>query len=130
MLALQWVAAALNSVEPYIMVLLINGVFESDQEWSNPHHAKAVDYVKTRLSDLEAALGDKAWLDGPAFTVGDLMMISVLGTLRHTAALADVPRLAAYVARGEARPAHRRAMADHMAIFDTPPPPHLSPAQT
>jgi glutathione S-transferase len=120
MQALQWLAAALNSVEPYIMALVINGVFESDQEWSNSRHAKVIGYVTARLADLEAALGDKDWLDGTTFSIGDLMMISVLGTLRHTPALVDVPRLAAYVARGEARPAHRKAMADHLATFDAP----------
>jgi glutathione S-transferase len=123
MQALQWLVAALNSVEPYLMTLLINGVFESDQEWSNPRHAKAIGYLKTRLGDLEAAIGDKAWLDGAAFIIGDLMMISVVGTLRNTAALADFPRLAAYVARGEDRRAHRKAMADHMATFDSSPNP-------
>jgi glutathione S-transferase len=76
--------------------------------------------LKTRLGDLEAALGDNTWLDGDAFTVGDLMMISVLGGLRRTAALVDFPRLAAYVARGEDRPPHRKAMADHLATFDAP----------
>jgi glutathione S-transferase len=76
--------------------------------------------VKTRLAGLEAALGDNTWLDGNDFTVGDLMMISVLGGLRRTGELAAFPRLAAYVARGEGRPAHRKAMADHMATFDAP----------
>jgi glutathione S-transferase len=73
-----------------------------------------------RLGDLEAALGDNVWLDGDEFTVGDLMMISVLGGLRGSAELADFPRLAAYIARGENRPAHRKAMEDHMATFDAP----------
>ena len=116
--ALQWLAAALNSVEPFLMTLVVNGVFESDQGWSNPRHATAVGLVKTRLVNLDTALGDKTWLDGDVFTVGDLMMVSVLGTLRNTQALADTPRLAAYVARGEARAAHRKAIADHLATFD------------
>jgi glutathione S-transferase len=76
--------------------------------------------LRARLADLEAALGTNAWLDGNAFTVGDLMMISVLGGLRGTPELADFPLLADYIARGESRPAHRKAMADHMATFDTP----------
>jgi glutathione S-transferase len=118
MRALQWVAAALNSVEPYVMALAVNDIFEADREWSKARHVKVVDDLKTRLGDLEAALGDKDWLDGAEFTIGDLMMISVLGALRRTAALADFPRLAAYVARGESRPAHVKAMADHMATFD------------
>jgi glutathione S-transferase len=120
MRALQWLAAALNSVEPYVMALAINDVFEADREWSKARHVKVVADLKTRLADLEAALGDNVWLDGDAFTVGDLMMISVLGGLRRTAELAAFPRLVAYVARGENRPAHRKAMADHMAVFDQP----------
>ena len=119
MQALQWVACALNSVEPYIMALFINGVFDSDQAWYDPCHAKVIGHLTARLADLEAVRGDKTWLDGSDFSVGDLMMVCVLGTLRNTAALADFPRLAAYVARGEARPAYRKAMADHMATFDT-----------
>ena len=120
MRALQWVAAALNSVEPFVMALAVNDIFEADREWSQARHVKVVDDLKTRLGDLEAALGDKEWLDGTEFTVGDLMMISVVGALRRSAALADFPRLAAYVSRGESRPAHVKAMADHMATFDAP----------
>jgi glutathione S-transferase len=104
------------------MALAVNDIFEADREWSKARHVKVVDDLKIRLSDLNAALGDNAWLDGDAFTVGDLMMISVLGGLRGTSILADVPRLASYVARGESRPAHRKAMKDHMATFDAPPP--------
>jgi glutathione S-transferase len=115
--ALQWVAAALNSVEPFVMALAVNDIFEADRDWSKARHDKVVDDLKTRLSDLQAALGDKDWLDGTEFTVGDLMMISVVGALRGTDALADFPRLAAYVSRGESRPAHVKAMADHMATF-------------
>lgn len=117
MAALQWLAAALNSVEPFVMALAINDVFEADCEWSAARHGKVVGDLKGRLADLEAALGDKTWLDGEMFTVGDLMMVSVLGGLRGTGVLDDFPRLAAYVARGEGRPAHRKAMADHMATF-------------
>jgi glutathione S-transferase len=120
MRALQWLAAALNSVEPYVMALAINDIFEADREWSKARHAKVVDDLKTRLAGLESALGNNVWLDGNEFTVGDLMMISVLSGLRNTTELARFPRLTAYIARGESRPAHRKAMADHMATFDTP----------
>ncbi len=118
MQALQWLAAALTSVEPFVMALVINDVFEAEREWSKARHDKVVGDLTARLADLEAALGDKEWLDGVAFTVGDLMMISVLGGLRNTEVLAGFPRLAAYVARGEGRPQHRKAMADHMAVFE------------
>jgi glutathione S-transferase len=118
--ALQWLAAALNSVEPYVMALVINDKFEADREWSKARHVKVVDDLKTRLAGLEAALGDNVWLDGIEFTIGDLMMISVLSGLRGTAELAAFPPLAAYIARGQSRPAHRKAMADHMANFNAP----------
>ena len=118
--ALQWLAAALNSVEPFVMALAINDIFERDREWSRARHVKVADDLKTRLADLEAALGNNVWLDGNEFTVGDLMMISVLSGLRRTTELAPFPRLAAYIARGENRPAYQKAMADHMATFDAP----------
>ncbi len=117
--ALQWTLAALNTIEPALMALMINDVFEADQEWSKPRHAGLAAFVKTRLGELEASLGDKQWLDGDAFTAGDLMMITVLRELHHTGELKAMPRLAAYVARGEGRPAFRKALADHMAVFDT-----------
>ncbi|WP_158923767.1 glutathione S-transferase family protein [Acidisphaera sp. S103] len=120
MRALQWVAAALNSVEPYVMALAVNDIFEADREWSKARHGKVVEDLQMRLGDLQAALGHDAWLDGDAFTVGDLMMISVLGGLRGTPQLDDFPVLAGYIARGESRPAYKKAMADHMATFDTP----------
>jgi glutathione S-transferase len=120
MRALQWVVAALNSVEPFVMAVAVNDIFEADREWSKARHVKVADDLKTRLGELEVALGDKVWLDGDVFTIGDLMMISVLGGLRGTSMLCDVPRLALYVARGESRPAHRKAMKDHMATFEAP----------
>ena len=121
MAALQWLVAALNTVEPHVMALAINDIFEADRDWSAPRRATVVQDLGVRLADLEAALGDGPWLDGSEFTVGDLMMISVLGGLRGTGVLDRFPLLAAYVARGEGRPAHRRAMADHMAVFTTAP---------
>jgi glutathione S-transferase len=118
MRALQWLAAALNSVEPFVMALAVNDIFEADREWSKARHGKVVDDLLIRLGDLEAALGHNTWLDGDEFTVGDLMMISVLAGLRGSRHLADFPPIASYIARGESRPAHKRAMAAHMATFD------------
>ncbi len=118
--AVQWLASALNSVEPWVMALAINDVFEADREWSKARHGKVVEDLHGRLHDLEAALGDKTWIDGDIFTVGDLMLIAVLGGLRGTGQLDGFPRLAAYVARGEARPAHRKAMADQLALYAEP----------
>jgi glutathione S-transferase len=120
MRALQWLTAALNSVESYVMAVVVNDVFEADREWSKARHVKVVDDLRTRLGDLEAALGHNTWLDGDEFTIGDLMMISVLASLRGNPLLADFPLIAGYIARGQSRPAHRKAMADHMATFDAP----------
>lgn len=116
--ALQWAVAAMSSVEPYVMALAVNDVFEAERAWSAARHGTVVEDLVGRLGDLQAALGASEWLDGAAFTVGDLLMVSVLGGLRGTGVLDGFPGLAAYVARGENRPAHRRAMADHMATFD------------
>jgi len=116
--AIQWLIAALNSIEPWVMQLAVVNLFEADQPWSAMRRDKVVADLQGRLADLGAALGDKAWLDGDNFTVGDLMMVSVLGGLRNTNILAGYPNLADYVARGEARPAHRKAMADHLAVYD------------
>lgn len=121
MRAIQWIAAALSSVEPEVMALTINDVFERDRDWSAMRHDKVVADLDRRLDGLEQALGDKEWLDGGAFTVGDLMMVSVLGGLRNTDVLGRFPRLAAYVARGEARPAHAKAMADQLALYADKP---------
>ena len=116
--AIQWVIAALNSVEPWVMQLAVVDLFEADRDWSMARRPKVVEDLKGRLTDLAAALGDKTWLDGDTFTVGDLMMVSVLGGLRNTDMLADYPNLAEYVARGEARPAHVKAMADLLAVYE------------
>lgn len=115
--AIQWLACALSSVEPWVMALAINDVFEADRKWSQARHDKVVEDLHGRLRDLEAALGDRTWIDGDMFTVGDLMLVSVLGGLRGTGQLAGFPGLAAYVARGEGRAAHRKAMTDQLALY-------------
>ncbi|KQS02274.1 glutathione S-transferase [Sphingomonas sp. Leaf357] len=115
--AVQWLIAALNSVEPFVMALAINDIFEADRDWSKKRHDKVVEDLNGRLKDLSDALGGRATLDGGDFTFGDLMMVSVLGGLRGTGVLDSFPDLAAYVARGEQRPAHVKAMADHLASF-------------
>jgi glutathione S-transferase len=116
--AIQWLIAALNSVEPWVMQLAVVDVFEAEHDWSRSRRPKVLDDLHARLADLGAALGEKTTLDGGAFTVGDLIMVSVLGGLRGTGVLDAHPNLAAYLARGQARPAHRKAMADHLAVFN------------
>ncbi len=115
--AIQWLIASLNSVEPFVMSLATNDIFEAECAWSEMRRPKVIEDLDVRLRDLDAALADRLCLDGDDFTVGDLMMVSVLGGLRGTGVLDSWPRLAAYVARGEARPAHCKAMADHLAVY-------------
>lgn len=128
--AIQWLIAALNSVEPFAMAVVVNNVFEAGRPWSAERKPKVIADFDARLSDLDAALGDKTWLDGDEFTVGDLMMVAVLIGLRGTGALAKYPRLDAYLERGETRPAYVKAMADHLATFtDAGPTPPAFQAQ-
>lgn len=118
--AVQWLIAALNSVEPWIMQLAVVDVFEADRDWARSRRSKVLEDIHVRLKDLADALGEKTTLDGDMFTFGDLIMVSVLGGLRGTGVLDTHHNLADYVARGEMRPAHRKAMADHLAVFEDP----------
>jgi len=116
--ALQWVAAALNTMEPSVLQIAANEVLEADRSWSADRRPVVIANLEKRLQALEDYLGDRTWLEGEEFTIGDLMMVSVLGGLRGRNLLGKFPRVAAYVARGEARPAFRKAMADHLAGFE------------
>src|SRR5205085_11261439 len=113
--AITWSFAALNTVEPPILELQTARVFERDKPWSADRLPLVEDRVRTRLEQLSARLGTADWLDG-AFSAGDLMMVSVLLRLRPSGLLDEFPRLAAYVARGEARPAYQRAFAAQLAV--------------
>jgi glutathione S-transferase len=116
--AIQWLFAALNSIEPTIQNLASIDLFYADQEWAKLRRPEAEAAVKKRLGELAAALGDTQYLDGARFTVGDLMMTTVLRILRHTGLVAEQPALAAWLARCEARPAFQRALAGQMAPFE------------
>ena len=113
--AITWVFAALNTVEPPILDLSIAKFVEGGQPWSDVRLPLVLDRIRDRLRPLAARLGDAEWLDG-AFSAGDLMMVSVLLRLRPSGLLDEFPTLAAYVARGEARPAYQRAFAAQLAI--------------
>ncbi|WP_323990522.1 glutathione S-transferase family protein [Nguyenibacter sp. L1] len=108
--AITWMFAALNTVEPPILELATARLLESDKPWSAARLPLVAGRVRDRLAPLSDRLGDAEWLDG-AFSAGDLMMVSVLLRLRASGLLDDYPNLAAYVARGEARPAYKRAFA-------------------
>jgi glutathione S-transferase len=111
--------AALNTVEPPILELTTAKLLEGDKPWSAERVPLVQDRVRNRLGQLSPRLGDAEWLDG-GFSAGDLMMVSVLLRSRASGLLDEYPNLAAYVARGEARPAYKRAFAAQLAINKPP----------
>jgi len=118
--AVTWMFAALNTVEPPILELVTARIFEGDKPWASERIPLVAERVRDRLAPLSARLGDAEWLDGD-FSAGDLMMVSVLLRLRPSGILDEFPVLAAYVARGEARPAYQRAFAAQLAVNAPPP---------
>jgi len=119
--AITWMFAALNTVEPTILDLFTARILEGDKPWAAERLPLVGERVRTRLRQLSAHLKDADWLDG-AFSAGDLMMVSVLLRARPSGILDEFPNLASYVARGEARPAYRRAFAAQLAVNTAPPP--------
>ena len=124
--AIEWMFAALNSVEPSIMDHAFATIFEADQPWSKPRLPSIMARIDERLGDLSARLGDRMWLDGDDFTAGDLLMAAVIRILRDSPAVSKYPNLAAYVARAEARPAFQRALDAQLAGFTGSPPPEFA----
>jgi glutathione S-transferase len=115
--AVQWVVAALNSIEPFLMNIAVIDFFYSAESWAALRRPSAIDFARRRLTALSTALGDKPFLDGERFTAGDLMMAAVLRMLPHTDLVSSDPRLTAYVERCCARPAFQRALAAQLADF-------------
>ena len=113
--AITWMFAALNTVEPPILELANAKLLEGDKPWSKERLPLVADRVRGPLKQLSARLGEAEWLDG-AFSAGDLMMVHVLQRLKPSGLLNEFPNLAAYVARGEARPAYKRAFAAQLAV--------------
>jgi glutathione S-transferase len=113
--AIAWMFAALNTVEPPILDLVTARLLEGDKPWSKERLPLVEDRVRGPLKPLSARLGDADWLDR-AFSAGDLMMVSVLLRLKASGILDEYPNLAAYVARGEARPAYKRAFAAQLTV--------------
>ncbi|HVW58365.1 MAG TPA: glutathione S-transferase family protein [Rhizobiaceae bacterium] len=115
--AIAWMFAALNTVEPPIFERSLAKILESGEPWYEQRLRVLDDSIRKRLDDLSRRLGDADWLDG-AFSVGDLLMVHVLQRLKGAGILEDYPNLSAYIARGEARPAYKRAFADQLAVFE------------
>jgi glutathione S-transferase len=123
--AIQWMFAALNSMEPHVQTFALIVGFWKDEEWAKLRRPFAQQMAEKRLDELAARLGEREWLENE-FTAGDLLMVSVLRILRETDLVDLRPALAAYVARAEARPAFQRALADQLAPFAENPPPAAS----
>ena len=119
--AIAWVFAALNTVEPPLVELGMSRLLEGDKPWSTERQPLLADRARVRLNQLSARLGDADWLDG-AFSAGDLLMVTVLRRLKRSGLLEKYPNLFVYVARGEARPAYKRAFEDQLAVFTGKPP--------
>ena len=114
--AIAWMFSALNTVEPPILELVTAKLLEGDKPWAGERLPLVKDRIRHRLDQLSVRLGDAEWLDG-AFSAGDLMMVHTLQRLRPSGMLDESPSLASYVARGEARPAYRRAFEAQLAVF-------------
>jgi glutathione S-transferase len=107
--AIAWMFAALNTVEPPVFDRALARILERDEPWYEQR-------IRKRLDGLSRRLGDAEWLDG-GFSAGDLLMVTVLRRLQGSDLLAEFPNISAYVARGEARPAYKRAFAAQLAVF-------------
>jgi glutathione S-transferase len=114
--AIMWMFAALSTMEPPIVEHFVTGFLERDKSWHGERLQIVDERIRKRLGELSHRLGKAEWLDG-AFSAGDLLMISVLQRIKSSGILDEYANLAAYVARGEARPAYKRAFADQLAIF-------------
>ncbi|HEY9540142.1 MAG TPA: glutathione S-transferase family protein [Luteimonas sp.] len=106
---LQWVVAALNSIEmvavPWWFLKL-----------SGPVDNGLAGWMDKRLAQLEAVLAERDWLVADRFTVADLLMADVL-RVPDVRARGERPASEAYVARVTARPAFGKAHADQLAHF-------------
>ena len=114
--AISWMFAALSTVEPSILELANARLLEGAKPWSTERLPLVENRVRRRLDQLSARLGGAHWLDS-AFSAGDLMMVHVLKRLKPSGMLDEFSNLSAYVARGEARPAYKRAFAEQWAVF-------------
>ena len=122
--AIQWTYAALNSVEPAVQNRVLLDAFYADQEWAKLRKPGADEFARLKLKRVSDWLGDKPYLEGDRFTIGDLMMITVLRMADRAGLLDATPNLAALVQRGQHRPAFQQALKDQLAAFAANEPQH------
>jgi len=118
--AIAWIFAAVDTVEPPIWDWDLARMVEGDKPWHAERRPMLEARIHQRLGELSHWLGARDWLE-ERFTAGDLMMVAVLRRLLGSGLLEAHPAVAAYVARGEARPAFQRAFAAQKAVFDAAP---------
>lgn len=116
-MVMTWLFAASNSIEPYVSPVADIDLFHAGEAWTVERRPQVEAQLRKKLGDLQTALGDRQWFANDRFSAADILMTHVLRDLRHTTIVADYPALAAYVARAEARPAFRRALADQLKPF-------------
>ncbi len=116
-MVMTWLFAASNSIEPYVAPLADIDLFHAGEAWTVDRRPQVEEQLRKKLGDLQTALGDRQWFANDRFSAADILMTHVLRDLRHTLIVADYPALAAYVARAEARPAFKRALADQLKPF-------------
>jgi glutathione S-transferase len=114
--AITWMFAALTTMEPPIVDREVARLLEGDETWYEQRLPVVEERIRKRLSELSGRLGDADWLDGE-FSAGDLLMVAVLLRLKGSGILDEYPNLSAYVARGEARPAYKRAFDAQLTVF-------------
>jgi glutathione S-transferase len=114
--AISWMFAALNTIELPVLELTYAKFTEADKPWFEERQVLMKDRVRARLGQLSNRLADADWLDGE-FSAGDLLMVTVLMRLKATGLVEEFPNLAAYVARGQARPAYQRAFVAQLEVF-------------
>ena len=121
--AIAWMFAALSTVEPPIVDREVAVLLERDKPWSEERLRVVNDRIRGRLGELSAHLGEADWLDDE-FSAGDLLMMHALLRLDGSGLLREYPNLVAYVARGQARPAYKRAFDAQLAVFTGKPSSH------
>lgn len=125
--AISWLFAAFNSVEPALFEFTNVNLFARDEEWARLRRPSLEEFIGRRLAPLEKRLAQQDWLSG-AFSIADIAMVTVLRAIEDSSVLSAHPAVEGYIARGMARPAFKRAMADQLAVFDDHPQPQMQGA--
>lgn len=115
---IAWMYSALNSIEPSVLNVVTIDLFNADQDWARTRRPAELAKVQSRFAALDDRLAKQDYLEAGRFTVADILMVTVLGNLRHCDLVAQYPGLDAYLKRCEARPAFKRALDAQMADFE------------